>query len=373
MKNLQKALITLVAMLAFIVAGCATPPAAPTQTRTAEPNATAASAPVVQPVVARATPTPAMDRATEDRLLALDPEHLSADDVRLLASGPTPRIILLHGGIFPVYLLMQSFGEFLTGMGYPEAQIRDPGNGDWSYSPYEDSAQIAGLVAWQYEHDGVRPMIVGHSQGGIQAVKVLRELSGMMSESIPVWNPVTRRTEGRTSITDPLTGAERPVVGGTSVAYASAVGAGGAAFLLPNQWNMVGKLRSIPDSVDEFTGFNIGLDLVAWVVPGADDNRFRENGKALVRSVELPASYNHITVPVTAHLPADAETRAWIEAYAPGSTADPWSLPGDAGVHVLWAGDVWYSIKKHWCIEAQRLIRARRAANRADTVARPTE
>jgi len=32
------------------------------------------------------------------------------------------------------------------------------------------------------------------------------------------------------------------------------------------------------------------------------------------------------------------------------------------GHNVLWAADVWFSIKKHWCIEAQRLIRARHAA-----------
>ena len=29
---------------------------------------------------------------------------------------------------------------------------------------------------------------------------------------------------------------------------------------------------------------------------------------------------------------------------------------------MLWAADVWYSIKKHWVIEAQRLIKARRMA-----------
>jgi hypothetical protein len=31
-----------------------------------------------------------------------------------------------------------------------------------------------------------------------------------------------------------------------------------------------------------------------------------------------------------------------------------------------WAEDVWYSIKKHWVIELQRLIRARRALAHAD-------
>jgi len=331
--------------IALVMAGCATPPTAPT----GEPT-TATSTPRAQII----------DRALEDRILALDPEHLSSDDVRTLAQGPAPRIILLHGGIYPVHLLMVSFGRFLTGMGYPEAQIRDPYNRDWSYSPYEDSAELAGMIAWEYEHDGMRPMMIGHSQGGMQAVKVLRELAGKMSDKIPVWNPVTHEAEPRTTIVDPLTAKERPVVG-LSIAYASAVGAGGAAFLLPNQWNMIGRLQTIPDSVDEFTGFLIALDLVAWTVPGVEENSYRANGTAKVRNVELPATYNHIAVPVTDHLPRDPETHAWIDAYVPGSDADPSALHGDASLHVLWAADVWYSIKKHWCLEAQRLIRAWRS------------
>ena len=327
-------------VVALALAGCATPTSPPGET-TAPPRARSA------------------DRALDDQILALDPEHLSGGDVRILGKGPAPRIILLHGGIYPVHLLMVSFGRFLTEMGYPEAQIRDPGNRDWSYSPYQESTEIAGLTAWAYERDGMRPMIIGHSQGGMQAVKVLRELAGKMSDKIPVWNPVTHETELRTSIVDPLTGRDRPVVG-LSVAYASAVGAGGAAFLLPNQWNMIGRLRLIPDSVDEFTGFLIGLDMVAWTLPGAEENTYHANGSAKVRNVELPATYNHITVPVTDHLPRDPKTRDWIEGYVPGSNADPSELAGDASLHVLWAADVWYSVKKHWCLEAQRLIRARR-------------
>ncbi len=81
--------------------------------------------------------------AWQERLLALDPEHITDADVReTLAKGPTPRIMLLHGGVYPVHLLMVSFGHFLTEMGYPEARIRDPGNRDWSYSPY-DAARAA--------------------------------------------------------------------------------------------------------------------------------------------------------------------------------------------------------------------------------------
>ena len=29
--------------------------------------------------------------------------------------------------------------------------------------------------------------------------------------------------------------------------------------------------------------------------------------------------------------------------------------------HILWAAEVWYSIKKHWVLELQRLLRAQSA------------
>ena len=184
MKSRIRAL-ALVAVAACILAagGCATRPV----------NAPEAAAPAANSVLRSL----ALDRALEDRILALDPERITEDDVRTtLAAAPAPRIILLHGGIYPVYLAMVSFGRFLIGMGYPDAKIRDPGDRRWSYSPYEDSAQIAGLVAWDYERDGVRPMLIGHSQGGIQAVKILRELDGAFSDRIAVWNPITRHRGG---------------------------------------------------------------------------------------------------------------------------------------------------------------------------------
>ncbi len=145
----------------------------------------------------------AIGHVLEDRILALDPEHLSAADVTTLASGPTPRIILLHGGIYPVHLAMESFGEFLVGMGYPESRIRDPATGEWSYSPYDNSERLAGLVAWSYEHDGLRPMLIGHSQGGLHAVKILKELAGQRAQSVYAWNPRSRarRRIGRRSRT----------------------------------------------------------------------------------------------------------------------------------------------------------------------------
>jgi len=214
----------------------------------------------------------ALDRALEDRMLALDPTHVTGADVReTLVKAPAPRVVLIHGGIYPVYLAMSSFAEFLIGMGYPEAELRRPDNvldSLYSYSPYQDSRELAGLIAWYYERDGMRPMIVGHSQGGVQAVKVLDELAGIFGDELTVWNPVTDAAEARTTIVDPLSGEPRPVVGVT-VSYVSVVGAGGAALLLPNQWSMVHRLRTIPDTVDEFTGFSISVDLVALTFPGA--------------------------------------------------------------------------------------------------------
>jgi hypothetical protein len=300
---------------------------------------------------------PKLEPAAEARVLALNCERLSADDVRALSAAPAPRVMLLHGGVFPVYLLMVSFGRFLVGMGYPEASIRDPASGDWSYSPYMDTRQLAGLIAWQYERDGMRPMMVGHSQGGLYVVKILKDLAGRSGDTLQVWNPHAWDYESRTSITDPFTGKARPVVG-LSVAYGSAVGAGGWALLLPNQWENLDTLRKIPDTVDEFTGFFVAADLIALSFPGNPlDSPYTANSKAVVRNVTLPATYNHITVPVTDDLPQDPAARAWIEAYFPGSDADTSTLSLSAQLHVLYAADVWYSVKKHWCLESQNLIR----------------
>ena len=337
-----RTLAALLAALSLLFAGCATQP--PQET-------------IPQGAAAERVPVP--DRALRERLLALDPEHVSDQDVqRVLAKGPTPRIVLLHGGIFPVHLLMESFGRFLARMGYPEERIRDPGDKAWSYSPYEDSQKIAGLVAWDYEKTGLRPMMIGHSQGGMQAVKVLHELAGDFDDTLRVFDPVKNEFEQRTTIVDPYTRAPRPVVG-LSVSYASAVGAGGATFLMPNQWSMLDKLLSIPDTVDDFTGFAIGVDLIGG------DSKYHHNGAAKVRNVALPATYSHVLVPLVAPLAREPEVRDWINEYVPGDRRDPSALPGDAPQHVLWAADVWYSIKKHWCLEAQRWARAERAREAA--------
>jgi len=300
----------------------------------------------------------ALSPAARDRILALDPEHVTAREVReALSNAPAPQILNIHGGIYPVHLCMVSFSDFLVGMGYPDESIRHPAEGVFSFSCYESSARIAGAAAWYYEKTGLRPMLVGHSQGGMQAVKVLHRLAGHYSKTLRVWNPCSGKREKRTTIADPLTGQERPVVG-LQAAYATAVGAGGFTRFLPNQWDLFTRLRRIPDSVEEFTGFYtldpIGGDLFGF----APLNRYHANGKAAVRNVRLPVGYNHVTVPNTRHLLEDRQIMDWIDAYAPSEQPKcDVKFDGDSG-NILWAADVWHSVKKHWVLELQRLARA---------------
>ena len=346
----------LVACAAISLLGCATNPNG-TIERTAEDT-------VERGKVLRSLN---LEPALEDRILALDPDHISDYDVRsALAAGPAPRIILLHASVYPVYLIMSSFATFLEGMGYPGEKLRDPANGAYSQSPYGSSERLAGEIAWYYEHEGMRPMIVGHSQGGMQAIKVLYPLAGAFEPKVAVWNAATDEAEDRFSIVDPLDGSKRPVVG-LSVTYATAVGAGGAAFMLPNQWDMLLRLRTIPDTVDDFTGFAIQGDMIAWTFPATTAvSQYRRGGAGTVRNVVLPMTYNHITVPITHALAADPKARAWINAYVPGTEEEPKVPPDVRGLNILWAADVWFSIKKHWCLEAQTLIRAKRAALATD-------
>jgi len=300
----------------------------------------------------------------EERVLALDPENVTSEQIRdVLSKTPAPRIINIHGGILPVQGYLISFSQFLTGMGYPEVSIRNPRDGTYTFGYYDSSEMIAGVIAWYYEHEGLRPMLVGHSQGGFLALRVLYHLVGYPLKDLKVWNPLTGEQEARNVIVDPLTGKQRPVVG-LQVSYATATVAGGLARLLPNQWSIDGKLRKIPDSVEEFTGFQKPLDLLGGDFLGyGPANDYKPTGTAVVRNIRLPATYAHTTIPNTRHLALNQATRDWIDDYRP-KPAEPPALnvkfEGNSS-HILWAADVWYSVKKHWVLELQRLIRAERS------------
>ncbi len=299
----------------------------------------------------------------EDKILALDPENIDEAGVReILARGPAPRIINIRGGVYPVYLAMESFSTFLIEMGYPESKIRNPADGSYSYSPYTNSAKIAGIIAWYYEKEGMKVMLVGHSGGGIQTVKVLHELAGTFEDKIRVWNPLTDEEEDRYSIIEPLAGVERPVIG-VQVGYATAVGAGGLATLVPTHWSMIGRLRKIPDTVEYFTGFYTILDPIGGTFLGLvkSENTYEANGPATVRTVTLPFTYNHVTVPFTSHLASNKAIRDWINNYVPSDEPELTVEFDTSSANILWAADVWHSVKKQWCLEAQRLIRAKRS------------
>lgn len=309
-----------------------------------------------------------LPRELEDRILELNPTNVTAQDVsEVLSRAPAPRVINIHGGIARVIPRMISFSEFLIGMGYPAVSLTNPSDGTYSFSCYESSEKIAGVIAWFYEREGLRPMMVGHSQGGMQVVKVLYKLADSPPAKLHVWNPLTWKKEKRCEITDPLTGQPRPVAG-LRLPYVTSVGAGGLTRVLPNQWDMTFRLRTIPDSVEEFTGFCKELDLLGGDYLGyGSANHFKSAGTAAVRNVWLPTEYKHGEIPDTKHLLKGRQIRDWLSAYRPSD--EPVSTPrldvqfDTDSHHILWAADVWYSVKKHWVLELQRLIRAQRARN----------
>ena len=342
-------LLTVLTLAVLATSGCETEPVADSDSsarRAAE--------------VARARGT--VDRARDERILALDPERITASDVHdTLANGPTPQIMLMHGGIWGVYLAMISTGKFLVAMGYPQDRIQHPGDGRWSHSPYENSAHIAGLLAWYYERDGMRPMMIGHSQGGVQSVKVLYELAGKLDNPLHVWNPYTDSAEERTKILDPLTGKERPVIG-VSASWVSGLDSGGIMMILPNQWKMLDRLRDIPDTAVAFTGYTIGVDFWPWPIPGFEGSEpFGTHGNVTIRNVILPMTYDHVNAPYILPVADIPGARDWLDAYHPDKLM-PHLPPETEEFAMFWAGDIWYSVKKYWTLEAQRLIRAKRNA-----------
>ena len=281
---------------------------------------------------------------------AFDCDRLAGADASQLAGLPAPRIVALHGSV-PI-VTMEPFARFLIGMGYPEASLRDPFDGSLTASSFADSEKLAGMLAWYYERDGMRPMLVGHSQGGMMVMRTLHELAGAFHDEIAVVDPTTRNALARTTIRDPYTGSTRPVVG-TQIAFASAIATGTLARVLLGQWTMIPKLRKVPDTAEEFTGFAIAYDPIAGNFATAEP--YVAMGTCSVRNVMLPATYSHIGAPIMDQLAEQPATRAWIVAWRPDASSRP--MPEGVDVRNLeLAADLWYSIRKHWCSEGQRRI-----------------
>jgi hypothetical protein len=292
-----------------------------------------------------------LDAADATRVRHLDCARVSGSDVRdALSRAPAPRIVLLQGSV-PL-VTMEPFARFLIAMGYPEDRLRNPRDGAFSYSSFADSEALAGALAFDYEQSGMQPMLIGHSQGGMLVIRTLYELAGAFHAALHVVDPATGAALARTTIRDPHTGRSRPVIG-LHVAYAAALATGWLPRLMLGQWSMLSRLRRIPDTANEFTGFILPHDPIAGNLLG--DTPYEALGHADVRTVVLPGSYHHLTLPRTEHLAGDPVIHAWIDAWWPGSTAAP---PGGDTSNLVHATDIWYSVKRHWCLQAQALLSA---------------
>ncbi|MGE5169765.1 MAG: hypothetical protein ACM3JC_05255 [Rudaea sp.] len=301
------------------------------------------------PLAQAVAPGADLDPALAARLRALDCTRVAGDEVRdVLSRAPAPRVVLLQGSV-PI-VTMRPFARFLIAMGYPEERLRNPRTGGYSYSSFGDSARLAGSLAFDYEQTGVEPMLIGHSQGGMLVIRTLYELAGAYHDALHVVDPATGDPLERTTIVDPHTGRTRAAVG-LRVAYAAALATGFLPRLLLGQWGMLTKLRDIPDTAGEFTGFILPHDPIAGNLLG--DTRYRALGKARVRNVVLPAGYHHVMLPRVAHLADDPAMHAWIDAWTPGSTAEP---PAGDTSNLVQAADIWYSVKRNWCAQAQGLL-----------------
>jgi hypothetical protein len=298
---------------------------------------------------ARAAPVPRVDPAIAPDLRALDCANVSAASVRdVLAKSPAPRIVLLQGSV-PL-VTMEPFARFLIAMGYPEMRLADPRSGEFSESSFTPSEVLAGELAFDYERTAMAPMLIGHSQGGMLVIRTLYEFAGAFHDAIHVVDPASGEALARTTIVDPYTQRARSVVG-LRVAYGAAIATGWLPRLMLGQWSMLSRLRTIPDSVDDFTGFILPNDPIEGNLFG--DRPYEASGSAHVRTVVLPGGYHHTTLPRVAHLAADPAMRAWIDAWRRG---DPMTSPEGDTSNLVHATDIWYSVKRHWCLQAQRLL-----------------
>ena len=282
-------------------------------------------------------------------LAKLDCAHVAAADVRdVLKHVAAPRIVLLQGSI--AFVTMEPFARFLIAMGYPESRLANPRDGSLSYNSFTDPTKLAGALAFDYERSGLAPMLIGHSQGGALAIRVLHELAGTFHNDIEVIDPSSDESLGRATIVDPYTQQSRPVVG-LRLSYVAALATGWLPRLFLGQWKILPHLRRIPDSVDAFTGFDLPRDPIAGHWFGVSP--YQANGSADVRNVLLPATYSHIDLPNVEALAQDPASREFIDSWSPNPAT---TFPDGATGNIVHAADIWHSVKQHWCLQAQRLL-----------------
>jgi len=120
---------------------------------------------------------------------------------------------------------------------------------------------------------------------------------------------------------------------------------------------MLSRLRRIPDATEAFTGFTIAWDPIAG--NGGEVEVYAATGRAEVRNVLLPAATSHIGAPLVEQLAADPVTRQAIIDWRPGDSTPPLPTGASDNRNLLQAAELWFSIRKHWCVEGQRWQRVR--------------
>ena len=136
---------------------------------------------------------------------------------------------------------MEPFAQFLIAMGYPAATgSAFRGDADHSTSSFMDSRQLAGMLAWFYENEGMLPLLIGHSQGGMLAIRVLYDLAGAFGANPGVESAHRARPKTALTIVDPQTGELGPW-SGCECRYAAAIATGKLPRLMP---------RSVVDALE---------------------------------------------------------------------------------------------------------------------------
>ena len=257
------------------------------------------------------------DPSLADQVLALNPERIAPEDVSsILSRCPAPRIFNFNGSAFNT---MEPFSRFLMRMGYPEDRIRDPRSGAFAYSSYQSAKDISEKVSAAYENEKLKPMLIGHSQGGAFLVKVLHVLKT------------------------------------PCVSFSAAIATGKWMRVLLGQWDMLPTLRKIPDTTEAFTGYRLAGDWIGSDVPlVAESGNYSAEGSALVRNIRLEG-VGHLDITQVESLADKNEFRARIDGYTP-------EKPPQENAKLIFAADIWYHVKKHWCLELQNFIREHRQA-----------
>ncbi len=310
------------------------------------------------------------DRDLAKRILALDPDNISAADIKnTLSKGPAPWILPISPA-FPGPVVFKDLFKFLVDMGYPAGRFGDPRDGGNSVSFLESSESIAGMLAWAYERDGMAPMMVGWSAGAIMTISVLHDLNKPVNKDLlRVVNGLTGEEEERNWIWEPYSGKRVPMIGSERVSFAGVLTAGGLGrFTQFLRWDDRPPLRSVPDSVKDLIAFQAPNDMLGTDFTVMDDlaaaNEFKAMGKANVRTIIADDSYGHVNVIHCYLLSDNKKGREWANYYHPDGTSGVKDFRNTTkfelieGKQNLWCGEFWYGVKKNWTLQAQRVARA---------------